>query len=74
MAGLMDSPKNNEKQSSLKESGASFERHSVGEDSSDEELDVLQTLQAHLEELEELRGRLSFSMREISALLKVKLP
>ena len=41
------------------------------EDMEDREVDLLHKLHSNLEQLEELVGRLSFSVREISQLLKI---
>ena len=70
MTGPLDPVKGQEFWEVLKKQESLFPE--VGDES--ESTDLISELNAKLEELEDLCGRLSFSMREISQVLKIKSP
>lgn len=70
MTGPLDPVKGREFWDELKKQESLFPE--VGDEA--ESSDLISELNAKIEELEDLCGRLSFSMREISQVLKVKSP
>lgn len=67
MLGPADSVQNQELWNQLKKQESLFPSHEVEESS-----DLIADLEAKLEELEDLCGRLSFSMREINQVMQAK--